>query len=392
MLEMEEINEQNIENEKNQEQEINLLKINSFKYLFDLLKTEKYKINNFSNDLKNFCIESEKNNYICEKIEEFKILNEENLLFEKFILCKNRFDFQISMSYLLINFLKFVKNNKPSNKKEYNIIKNIFRIFTEIKNNNLLMEDIQCLIEYGVLKDYNNNFYLFLFDINEKNVKDLLFFFNLKKYFLSNINQINIFIFKFNEFIDSNANQEKLAMFIKKLETILYEILIMLNGNNENDKDDNIENKHKMEIYKEKIINSVNKAKIFELYFSDIMFTSHLDVLLNLFKIFPGEIDKQINYLISKNDKQITKTISKFLIKNASFIDDYIEKETLFILNELSIENTFYFYINQYIEGKNRLINIYNMFKDNKKIINIYSKKQIKKGKTSRINRKKKLQ
>ena len=371
MLEMEEINEQNIENEKNQEQEINLLKINSFEYLFDLLKTEKYKINNFSNDLKNFCIESEKNNYICEKIDEFKILNEESLLFEKFILCKNRFDFQISMSYLLINFLKFVKNNKPSNKKEYNIIKNIFRIFTEIKNNNLLMEDIQCLIEYGVLKDYNNNFYLFLFDINEKNVKDILFFFNLKKYFLSNINQINIFIFKFNEFIDSNANQEKLAMFIKKLETILYEILIMLNGNNENDKDDNIENKHKMEIYKEKIINSVNKAKIFELYFSDIMFTSHLDVLLNLFKIFPGEIDKQINYLISKNDKQITKTISKFLIKNASFIDDYIEKETLFLLNELYIENTFYFYINQYIEGKNRLINIYNMFKNNKKIINI---------------------
>ena len=385
LCEKEEINKEIIDNQKINEPDIKLMQINSFEYLFDLLKSDKYTIKSFSNDIKNFCIESEKYNYICEKNEEFKILNDEgdegnkNILFERFLLCKNRFDFQISMSDLLIKYFKFLKNNNPSNKKEYNILKRILHIFTEIKINNLLMEDIQCLIEYGVLKDFNNSFYSLLFYISDKNVKDLLSFFNLRNYFLSNINQINIFIFSFNELINSTPKETKLVMFAKKIETITTEIINILNDENDND-----ENKHKIEIYKEKIINLINKEKIFEIFFMDKMFTSHLDVLLKLFTIFPNEIEKQINILISKNDKQIIKTISKFMIKNASFIDDYIQKETLFLLNEFSTESIFCFYINQYIEGKNRLINIYNMFKNNTKIIKMLVnilKKRLKKEK-----------
>ena len=293
MLLEEEINKENIDSRKTNEPEIELIQINSFKYLFDLLKSDKYKIKTFSNDLKHFCIESEKYNYICEKIEEFKIIKDErnkNILFERFLLCKNRFDFQISMSDLLITFFKFLKNNNCMNKKEFNIIKNILHIFTEIKMNNLLMEDIQCLIEYGVLKDFNNSFYSLLFYINDRNVKDLLSFFNLKNYFLSNINQINIFISSFNELINSTPNETKLVIFVKKVEIIISEIVIILDDENEND-----ENKHKLEIYKEKIITLINKDKIFELFFIDNMFISHLDILIKLFKIFPNEINKQIN-------------------------------------------------------------------------------------------------
>ena len=279
MLEKKEkLKEEDKDNQSIQETSIKLWQIHSFEYLFDLLKTDKYTIKQLSNDLKNFCIESEKNNYICEKNEEFKLINEEHNFLEKFNLCKNRFDFQINMSDLLISFFKFVKNNKPNNKKEYSLLKQIFLIFNEIKNNNLLMEDIQCLVEYGVLKDYNNSFNLLLFDINENNIIELISFFNLKNYFLSNINHINTFIFKFNELINSVQNEKQLAIFVRKLATVLSGIINMLNGNNK----DNSEIKHKKEIYKEKIINSINKEKMFELFFSDKMCTSHLDILLNL--------------------------------------------------------------------------------------------------------------
>ena len=357
-----------------EEPDINILEITSFVELFDLFKSNKYKISKFSYNLQNFCKESEKNNYICEKNKEYIIPKEQKSIFEKFISCENRFDFQIIMSDLLMQFFQFVKYIKPGDKKEYNIIKNIFTIFTEIKNSNLLMEDIQCLIEYGLLKDYNNNFYLFLFDISDKNINQLLFFFDIKQYFLSNPSNINQFILKVNELIDNYDNGTRPVLFVKQIDIIISEILQVLNvGKNENENSENTEKIHKIEQYKGKIINSINKEKIFEIYFKDENFTSHFDILLHLFKFFPDEIDKQINILISKNNKQIIKLISKFIIRNAKFIDDYIQKETLFILNEFSIENSFTFYLNHYIEGKNRLINIYNMFKTNKKFINVLS-------------------
>ena len=139
-------------------------------------------------------------------------------------------------------------------------------------------------------------------------------------------------------------------------------------------------------MYKEQIKNTINKEKIFEFFFSDETFTSHLDVLINLFKIFPNEIDKQINGVISTNNRQNIKTIYKLIIKHASFFDDYIEKETLFTLDKISIENSFSFYISRYNEGKNRLINIYNTFKDHKNLIsklvnnlrNLKKEKQVK--------------
>lgn len=371
MLEKESYNQIDNENiQQPNEPKINIYEIKSFENLFNLFKSEKYMTNQFSGDLQNFCRESEKNNYVCEKNKEFKIPSNDKTLFEKFYLSKNRFDFQIYMSDLLIEYFKYLIHFKATNKKEYNMKKNIFQLFTEIKNSGLLMEDIQCINEYGLLKDYNNNFFLFLFDINDKDIKQLFIFFDLKKYFLSNINNINTFIFRFNELIVSSQNDVKQFMPLNKIETILSETLNLFNSNTENDNYEKSENNHKMEKYKNKIINSICKEKIFELFFKDEQFTSHLTTLLHLFTIFTEEIDKQIKVLFSINDKQIKKTISKFVIKHASFLDNYISKETLFIINDFSIENCFSFYIKEYMEGKSRLINIYNIFKDNKKCIN----------------------
>ena len=355
---------------KIKEQEINIMEIPSFEFLFNIFKSEKYKIQKFSHNLQKFCKESENYEYICENNKEYKILKGEKTLFEKFILCKNRFDFQITMSDLLIQFFLFLKNIKPANKKEYNIIKNIFQIFTDIKNNNLLMDDIQCLIEYGIFKNYNNNFYLLLFDINENNVKQFLLSFNIKKFFLSNISNVNSFIFLLNELINKPNDEIKPTMLIKKYEIYLTEILDILQNENQENNIENSEIKHKIEIIRKKLKNSINKDQIFEKLFNDENLSCHLDIVLNLFKIFPNEVDKQINILISKNNRQNIKVIYKFLIKHASLFDDYIEKETLFALDKISKENCFTFYINQYFEGKNRLINIYHMFKDNQNLIN----------------------
>ena len=372
MLQKEELQLKNLEiNKEGQQPEIKILNIPTFDAFFNLFKSDNYKFKNFSNDLQDFCKESEKYNYLCEKNIENKIPTGEKSLFEKFISSKNRFDFQIIMSEILIHFFQFLKNFEPLNKKEYNIIKNIFQIFTEIKESNLLMDDIQCLVEYGLFKDYNNNFYLFLFDMNEKNISQLFIFFDINKYLLSNVNNINIFIFKFNELINKFKEGVRPLIFVKKIEVIISELFSVLNSGYIYKNSENLENKHKLETFKEKIINEINKEKIFDLFFSDEKFTTHLDILLNLFKIFTNEIDKQINILLSKNNKDIKKVISKFIIKHASFIDDYIERETLYTLNDISIENTFTFYINQYTERKNRLINIYNMFRDNKKIISM---------------------
>ena len=369
-MEKEEIKENNIINDKqNKVQEINILEIPSFEILFNLFKSEKYSTNQFSKDLQKFCKESESYGYVCANIKEFKIPKEHKGLFDRFILCKNKFDFQITMSDLLIQFFHFLSKTKPTNKQEFFILKNMSQIFSDIKENKLIMEDIQCIIDHELLKGYNNNFYLFLFDIKEKYINQLLMFFDIKKYFLSDNNNVNSFIFTFNELINKNPGQLKPVMFAKKLEIIIFQILAILKKENQDNKSDNDQIKHKLVIYTEQIKKSINKEKIFEIFFSDETFISHLDVLVNLFKRFPNEIDKQINGVISTNNRQNIKTIYKLIIKHASFFDDYIEKETLFTLDKISIENSFSFYISRYNEGKNRLINIYNTFKDHKNLI-----------------------
>ena len=284
MIANEEMKEKNIENNKaKQESEINIMEIPSFEFLFNLFKSEKYKLNTFSNDLQKFCKESESYEYVCENNKEFKIIKEKKTLFGKLNLCKNKFDFQITMSDLLIRFFQFLKNIKPANKQEYFILKNLSQIFLELKENKLIMEDLQYLIEYGLFKDYNNNFYLFLFAIKEKNINQLLMLFDIKKYFLSNINNVKLFIFTFNELINKNPGQLKPIMFAKKLEIILSQILAKLRtgtGNKGNQSDNN-EIKHKFDIYKEQIKNSINKEKIFEIFFSDETFNCHFDILIN---------------------------------------------------------------------------------------------------------------
>ena len=352
--------------ENNQKEEIFLLELESFEELYDLLLNGKYTTKKLEKDFQNFCLEAEKNNYICDKNEEYKIPNKKSL-FDKFKNNKNLFDFQISMSDLIIKYFIFLKKIKANNKKEYNILSNIFDIFFEIKKNNLAMKDIQCLLDNGILYDYNNNFFIFLFDMSEKYYKKILSFFDLKTYFLSNIDNMNIFISKINEMINSYKEENKQFLFIRKISSLLTEALVLFEKNENN----SIEEINKMEIYKEKIKNLTNKEKIFEIFFKDKDFISHMEILLNIFILFPNEIDNQINILINKKEKQITKALIKFIIKNAKILNNNIKEQTLNILNKLSIENNFKFHLNQYKAGKDRLINIYHQYKDNENIIKL---------------------
>ena len=344
--------------------EIYFLDFTSFEEIFNSLKNGLYKIQKLKKDIQNFCLECEKNNYNNEKNEEYKIPKEKSL-FEKFKSNKNVFDFQISMSDLIIKYYKFANNIKPENKAEYNILTEFYEIFNGINNNNLIIKDIQCLLDNGIFNNYNNNFFSFLFDISDKYLNQILSFFDIKFYFLSNIVNINIFISKLNELINSYNQTKKQFLFIRKISSILSQILLLL------EKSKTEEEKHKLNIYKEKILNSINKEKIFEIYFSDEEFLSHLDILLIIFNIFPNDIDREINILIEKNDRQINKSIMKFILRNVNFLGQYIKEETLNIFNEISIENSYKFHMKQYAIGKDRLINIYNKFNHNKKIIDL---------------------
>ena len=363
-------NKINFSNNITENEEIYLLEIQSFEELYDLLKKRKYSSRKLEKDFQNFCLESEKNNYILENNKEYNIIKEKTL-FNKFKLNKNLFDFRLSMTDLIIKYYKFLKNIKPNNRDEYDILKNIFVIFDEIKKNKLIMEDIQCLINNGILIDYDNNFFIFLLDIEDKYFKQILSFFDFKKYILSDSNIINILISYLNEKINSYNEESKQFLFIRKITTLLYEILILLENNN-----DNINNEQiiLMKTYKNEIINSVNKNKIFEIFFNDETFISHMDILLNIFKIFPEEIDNQINILINKKVKQITKALMKFILKNAIIFNKYIKEKTLNILNNIFIENSFNFHLNQYIIGKDRIINIYNRFKNNENAMQLLIK------------------
>ena len=363
-------NKINFSNNITENEEIYLLEIQSFEELYDLLKKRKYSSRKLEKDFQNFCLESEKNNYILENNKEYNIIKEKTL-FNKFKLNKNLFDFRLSMTDLIIKYYKFLKNIKPNNRDEYDILKNIFVIFDEIKKNKLIMEDIQCLINNGILIDYDNNFFIFLLDIEDKYFKQILSFFDFKKYILSDSNIINILISYLNEKINSYNEESKQFLFIRKITTLLYEILILLENNN-----DNINNEQiiLMKTYKNEIINSVNKNKIFEIFFNDETFISHMDILLNIFKIFPEEIDNQINILINKKVKQITKALMKFILKNAIIFNKYIKEKTLNILNNIFIENSLKFHLNQYIIGKDRIINIYNRFKNNENAMQLLIK------------------
>ena len=351
-------------------EEINLLEIKSFEELFNLLKKGEYTTKKLEKDIQNFCLESEKNNYKSEKIKEYNNIIKEETLFDKFKLNKNRFDFKLSISALIIRYYNFVKKIKPENKEEYYILKEIYEIFCEIKKNDLIMEDIQCLLKNGILFDYDNNFFTFLFDTGDKYTKQILSLFDLKSYFLTDTNNIKIFISYLNELINSYSEKSKQFLFIRKIITLLNEVLILLENN---DNINNITNEqlYIIKTYKEKIMNSINKNKIFEIFFADEEFLSHLDILLSAFKTFPKEIDNQINILINKKDKQITKALMKFVLKSAMVLKNFISEKTLNLLNDISIENSFKFHLKQYINGKDRIINIYNRFKNNENIIKL---------------------
>ena len=351
-------------------EEINLLEIKSFEELFNLLKKGEYTTKKLEKDIQNFCLESEKNNYKSEKIKEYNNIIKEETLFDKFKLNKNRFDFKLSISALIIRYYNFVKKIKPENKEEYYILKKIYEIFYEIKKNDLIMEDIQCLLKNGILFDYDNNFFTFLFDTGDKYTKQILSLFDLKSYFLTDTNNIKIFISYLNELINSYSEKSKQFLFIRKIITLLNEVLILLE-NNDNINNINNEQLYIIKTYKEKIMNSINKNKIFEIFFSDEEFLSHLDILLSAFKTFPKEIDNQINILINKKDKQITKALMKFVLKSAMVLKNFISEKTLNLLNDISIENSFKFHLKQYINGKDRIINIYNRFKNNENIIKL---------------------
>ena len=351
-------------------EEINLLEIKSFEELFNLLKKGEYTTKKLEKDIQNFCLESEKNNYKSEKIKEYNNIIKEETLFDKFKLNKNRFDFKLSISALIIRYYNFVKKIKPENKEEYYILKKIYEIFYEIKKNDLIMEDIQCLLKNGILFDYDNNFFTFLFDTGDKYTKQILSLFDLKSYFLTDTNNIKIFISYLNELINSYSEKSKQFLFIRKIITLLNEVLILLE-NNDNINNINNEQLYIIKTYKEKIMNSINKNKIFEIFFTDEEFLSHLDILLSAFKTFPKEIDNQINILINKKDKQITKALMKFVLKSAMVLKNFISEKTLNLLNDISIENSFKFHLKQYINGKDRIINIYNRFKNNENIIKL---------------------
>lgn len=357
-------NEIIITNNNTSNKEIYFLEFTSFEEIYNSLRNGLYKIQKLKKDIQNFCLECEKNNYINEKNEEYKI-PEEKSLFEKFKLNKNRFDFQISMSDLIIKYYKFANSIKPENKTEYNILNEFYEIFNEINNNNLIIKDIQCLLDNGIFSSYNNNFFSFLFDISDKYLKQIFSLFDIKFFFLSNIVNVNIFISKLNELINSYNEIKKQFLFIRKISSVLSQILLLFENSKTEDE------KRKLQIYKEKILNSINKEKIFEIYFSDEEFLSHLDILLIIFNIFPNDIDRQLNILIDKNDRQINKSIMKFILKHAKFLFQYIKEETLNIFNEISIENSYKFHMKQYTNGKDRLINIYYKFKHNKKIIDL---------------------
>ena len=351
-------------NDNNIKKEVVLLELESFKELYYNLIEGNYHIKKLEKDIQNFCLESEKNNYICEKNEEYKILKK-NVLFDKFNMNKNVFDFQLSMSDLTIKFFRFLNETKINNKREYSILHGIIDIFKEIKKNNLIMKDIQCLLDNGILCDYNNNFFVFLLTINDKYYKQILFFFDLKKYFLSKIENINIFISKVNELINYYEDDKKQFLFVRKIGTILTEIFSLFEKS-DNNKDEEL---NIFIICKDKIVNLINKDKIFEIFFSYNDFISHMDILLNIFEIFPTEIDNQINILLNKKEKIITKALMKFILKNAKVLSNYIKDNTITILNNISIDNSYKFHMKQYNTGKDRLINIYIRYKDNEAIM-----------------------
>ena len=133
--------------------------------------------------------------------------------------------------------------------------------------------------------------------------------------------------FENNQLIKSNQSKIESTLLDKKLE-----LLYLSDISDAIEMEKKVNYSENSEI-KEKIKNSLNKVNIFELFFSVRNFTSNLSNLLNLIKLFPNEIDKEIKAILSK--KKYTKEVNKFIIKNASFFDNYIEKETLFELDKI---------------------------------------------------------
>ena len=360
---------------KNEEKlKLDLSNITSFDILFDYFNTNIHTPNNFIYELKNFCLESEKHKFQCESNTE-NLRVSKNSIFAKFNDSKNLYDFQLSMSSLIINFLFFIHNRQYS-KKEFSYIKFLFRSFHELKQNNLIMTDLNSIIKNGLLEKIKNDPFELIKTVKYNLIHDLFYCFNYKKYYLKDIKSFNNFLEKINILIEEVRDRKEISL-IFTIVALLQEIDSLLNTKNkikmndvqnENEEEEFLSNSN-INSYKELFNTQINYNDLLDYFFTINNYSSHLDILLDIFKLFPLVIDSKINNILNKNDKNSIKMLSKLIIKKSDFFSKYLQKSTLDILQFYSIKFCFKFLLSQYKEGKNRLINIYYIIKDHSEIV-----------------------
>ena len=209
----------------------------------------------------------------------------------------------------------------------------IFKIFEKLKKSNLIIEDLNKL-EYKNIKDI-------FYTIDISFLQYFYSIFNYDTYIIYNIKSIT-------NHINSLIENHFLTKYINKYIKIIIDIL---DNNNEN-------------LLKSNFLSELKVNKIFDNLLEEKDIFNSLSNNVRLFHIFPDYIEYISKFFIEKN---LEKNFIHFITKN-NFCN-YLSEETYLKLKNYSLIKSYLFYLERYKNNQTKILYIYDLFYNEKFIL-----------------------
>ena len=299
----------------------------NFEELINFIIDDKINANDIDNEFSRIIETAEENNFNLT----FLLKNNENSVYSIIYSSKNFLDLKNNFSLFIIFFFQALKYEHL--KIIFSKLMEIFKIFEKLKKSNLIIEDLNKL-EYKNIKDI-------FYTIDISFLQYFYSIFNYDTYIIYNIKSITNHI---NSLIENHC----LTKYINKYIKIIIDIL---DNNNKN-------------LLKSNFLSELKVNKIFDNLLEEKDIFNSLSNNVRLFQIFPDYVEYVSNFFI---EKKIEKNFIHFITKNN--LSKYLSNETYLKLKNFSLNKSYLFYLERYKNNQTKILYIYDLFYNEKFIL-----------------------
>ena len=299
----------------------------NFEELIQFIIDDKLNANDIDNEFSRIIETAEENNFNLT----FLLKKNENNVYSIIYSSQNFLDLKNNFSLFIIFFFQTLKYDYL--KLIFSKLMEIFKIFEKLKKSNLIIEDLNKL-EYKNIKDI-------FYKIDISFLQYFYSIFNYDTYIIYNIKSIT-------NHINSLIDQHSLTKYINKYIKIIIDIL---DNNNQT-------------LLKSNFLSDLKVNKLFDNLLQEKDIFNSLSNNVRLFHIFPDYIEYISKYFIENN---LEKNFIHFITKNN--FNNNLSNETYLKLKNYSLNKTYLFYLERYKNNQTKLLYIYDLFYNEKFIL-----------------------